>query len=445
MGWLWRVATRPREELDRWQRAARFAYDLGRYGSKQLRHDRAPQMAAALAFRTLFALLPVLIVSMLLVRSVRGTDAFLKLIHSLFASLNLDDIRIVPPAEVLEQTSEATLSLSQWLEGLVGQAADVDLAAVGWVGVAVIVYAAIGLMVSIENSFNTIYRASHGRTWSRRIPLYWFVLTISPVAMGISWYLNNYVEAFINSSGSWQTLLAVGGVMWNIVIVWLVMFAVYALVPNTSVALRPVAIGALVAALILEAGKRSLGAYLENALSISQLYGSLGLVPLFMFWVYLMWLAILFGLEVAATLQMLRGRELEEVRQKPETTGLFDPTSVVTAMEFVAGRFATGEPATEREIAEAGGLPESTVALMLNRLVDQGLLHRVDGQNTVVTLARPPQSVTADDLIEVGYSIVDDGGLTQHSQLVERLRDAQRQLAAGTTLDSLITTPAAGG
>ena len=78
--WLRRVVTRPREELSRWQKAARFAYDLFRYGGRQLRQDRAPQMAAALAFRTLFALIPVLVVGMVVVNSnarerrVSGTD-----------------------------------------------------------------------------------------------------------------------------------------------------------------------------------------------------------------------------------------------------------------------------------------------------------------------------------------------------------------------------------
>ena len=50
--WLKRVVTQPLQELDRWQMAARFAYDLGRFGAHQLRQDRAQDMAAALAFRT---------------------------------------------------------------------------------------------------------------------------------------------------------------------------------------------------------------------------------------------------------------------------------------------------------------------------------------------------------------------------------------------------------
>ena len=73
---LKRVITQPQEELTRWQMTVRFAYDLGRYGAAQLRRDRAPQMAAALSFRTLFGLLPVMVVGAVMLRAFRGRDEF---------------------------------------------------------------------------------------------------------------------------------------------------------------------------------------------------------------------------------------------------------------------------------------------------------------------------------------------------------------------------------
>ncbi len=437
--WLRRVITQPWEELDRWQRAVRFAYDLGRFGARQLRNDRAPQMAAALAFRTLFALLPVLIVATIVTKGIRGTSAFIKLTHDVFSALELDEIRMVS-SELPSGTTDATMSLAEWLEGLIGQAASVDLVAVGWVGVAVIGYAAISLVVTVENSFNTIYGAPEGRPWTRRIPLYWFVLTVSPVAIGVTWYLNGYVSDRIELVQGWQTLLSIAEVTWSIVVGWLVLLAFYTLMPNTNVAIQPALAGALVAALLLEFGKRSLGAYLENAFSISQLYGSLGLVPLFMFWVYLMWLGVLFGLEVSATLQMLGGRDLEEIQPKPAVTGLLDPAAVVTVTEVVAERFASGQTTTARQIAESKSLPESVVALIVGRLVDEGILHRVEADTGTVALARPPESVTAEQLIDIGFRIVDDGRLGRRSALVERLRDAQRQLVSQTTLATLLST-----
>ena len=74
--WLKRAVTQPRDELGRWEKAVRFAYDLGRYGARQLREDRAPQMAAALSFRTLFGLLPVLVVGTMMIKAFGGFDQF---------------------------------------------------------------------------------------------------------------------------------------------------------------------------------------------------------------------------------------------------------------------------------------------------------------------------------------------------------------------------------
>ena len=64
-------------------------------------------------------------------------------------------------------------------------------------------------------------------------------------------------------------------------------------------------IGAFVAAFLLLIGKESLGLYFTHAVSLHQLYGSIGLVPIFMFWMYLMWLIILLGLQVAAIVQQV--------------------------------------------------------------------------------------------------------------------------------------------
>jgi membrane protein len=64
-------------------------------------------------------------------------------------------------------------------------------------------------------------------------------------------------------------------------------------------------IGAFVAAVLLLIGKGSLGLYFSYAISLHQMYGSLGLVPVFMFWMYLMWLIILLGLQVSAIVQQV--------------------------------------------------------------------------------------------------------------------------------------------
>ena len=102
--WLRRVALEPQSELTRWQRAARFCYDLGRFGARQLRQDRAAQMAAALSFRTLFGILPVMIVTSLVLRSMRGAERSRDRLAAFFDRMGLDEIHIAVATHIVRNT-----------------------------------------------------------------------------------------------------------------------------------------------------------------------------------------------------------------------------------------------------------------------------------------------------------------------------------------------------
>ncbi len=83
---------------------------------------------------------------------------------------------------------------------------------------------------------------------------------------------------------------------------------------------------------------------------------------------------------------------------------------------------------------------ETTVGRMFDRLAEAGHLHRLDRDDGAVTLASPPDQVSADRLIEIGFAMVDDVGAGRHSAILQRLRDAQRQLAGQMTLAALART-----
>ena len=434
LGWLRRVITQPFNELNRWQRAVRFGYDLGRFGARQLRHDRAQQMAAALSYGTLFSLLPVLVVATLLVKGLIGLDQFLAMAEELLASVGLDTIRVIPAGEAGQQSQ----TMSTWLKDLFGQAAAVDLAAIHWIGVAIMLYAALSLMVTIENCLNVIVRAPVGRRWSRRVPLYWFVLTVSPLTVVLWYYVNHRFDTWITSVDTWQWLAYMGWLSWNLFFAWLLMLAVYMLVPSSQPEIKPAAAGAAVSSVLLVLGLRGLGAYLNYGFMVGQLYGSLGLIPLFMIWVYLMWLSVLFGLEVTAILQALPGRRLEELERERSSESLVDPAAVVAVMEVIGQRFTKGQATTLVQVCEQTGLPEQAASRMFSGLILENLLHRLDGPIDTVALSRPPERITGVELLEVAFRLVDSGQPATGSRLLDRLREAQRELVATTTLAGLV-------
>ena len=436
---LRQAITQPRDELDRWQRAARYVYDLGRCGLLQLTYDRAPQMAGELAFRTLFSLLPVMVVGTLVVKAL-GMEAWIdEPIDHMLAAIGLSDVRVVPRDGGIESET-----LSLWLQQRFQEASQVNVAAIGWVGVLVTVYAAISLVVTVENSFNTIYRVQRGRPWSRRVPLYWFMLTVSPLMLVLGTYLNGEIETSFASFEVWGWVARVISVVWSLLILWIIMSLLYLFLPSSHVNVRSAISGALVAAILLEIGKRTLGAYLQNALSISQLYGSLGLVPLFMFWVYLMWLVILFGLEVSAIMQTVHGGRFAV--HGPLSAGAFvlEPTTVVQLMEVVAKDFYAGKSSTFDELMDEASLPESVVEEITAQLLREKLIHEVAGEHRSFTLAKDPESMDAQQIIQVAFDLADRQQL-RRSALTDRLRQVQRQSVHEDTLASLVGVNASRG
>ncbi len=427
--WLVRMATEPRTELTRWQRRARNAYDLGRFGARQLREDRAPLMAGALAFRTLFALLPVLVVVTVAVRAIKGGADF-----SLWTQEFLQFVGLYHWTVPGDGESNQALGtfITEKTTGL-------NLAALGWVGFTVLVYSAIGLIVTIENSFNVICRAPQGRSWTRRLPLYWTVLTMSPVLFATLLFLNQRFDQWAAEIEQWQTLLNGSRLMWSFLITWFSVFVIFLLVPNTSMSVRAAATGSLVSGILLEIGRHSLGAYLQNAFKLSELYGSLGLIPIFMFWVYLMWMAVLFGLQVTATLQALGGRRLEEMKQRGmDRIGLVDPASMISLMRLVADRFQEGSSTNLPDVSDALGIPEPVAQGMVDGLTREGFLHIVHQEDHTFTLAKPATEIPAEQLIDLGYRLADEGSTVQTTATVRMLRKAQMQSAAQLTLASVL-------
>jgi|GEM_PF-199052 len=420
--WLKRVVTQPLQELDRWQRATRGAYDLARFGARQLQHDRAPEMAAALAFRTLFGLLPVLVVTSVLVKALDMQQNFLEPLNRLFEFWGLGNVRILLPSAPEGQT----ITLANWLNELMRQAENVNVAAIGWVGVGLTIYAAISLVVTIEECFNVIYRAPQGRRWTRRVPLYWFLLTISPVIVVFGSYLNGRVEQLLDRLEGTAWLSVPVSLCWSVAVIWALMFVVYVLFPNTVVHARAALIGSLVSALLLEFGKRSLGFYLQNALSINQLYGSLGLIPLFMFWVYLMWLAVLFGLQVSATLQHLHGRQIAEYEQQCRESAMNDPSIVLVLMQQIGRRFQQGQTTQVAGLGRRTNLSEPVVEKLVEALIEEELIHRVASAESHVALCRPPESIPLARLLKIAFQLVErDGDSDAARAIVEQFRASQ--------------------
>ncbi len=175
--WLRLAVTQPMGQLTAMQRQIRRWLEVLRYCGRHLSEDRAPVLAAALSFRTLFGLVPVLVVATVIARSFLK-DEFPNFVRNIITELGLAEVSLGGTEGVSGK------DLGSWLEGLVANASSVDLSTLGWVGFVVVAFSAIWVLVTIEEGFNRSYRAPHGRTWLKRLMIYWFLLTFPAVLIG---------------------------------------------------------------------------------------------------------------------------------------------------------------------------------------------------------------------------------------------------------------------
>ena len=300
--WLRSAIHDPLEELSRWEKMVRYIWQVLRQGASQLSEDSASTMAAALTYRTLFGVLPMTVVGAGVARAIMGESRFEQFLHNAIQISGLNLVRLSSDID------GETTSLGNWLTDLVTSGMDVNIAALTWIGVLVLIYSAIALMVNIENCFNVICRSKTGRSWLKRIPTYWFILTFGPVAAAVGLWADQQVASMIDEVVGWQWLLLVAQKVWSFLLCWGVLMLLYRTIPTSKLSSTSVMIGAAMATVLLLLGQATLSLYFNHAISLKQMYGSLGLLPIFMFWLYLMWLIILLGLQVSSILESVSDR-----------------------------------------------------------------------------------------------------------------------------------------
>lgn len=251
-------------------------------------------MAGSLTYRTLFGMLPVIVVGTAIAKWIMGADQFEQFLHEGISASGMNQF------EIGAGEDGALVTLGSWLSGIVSSGMNVEFAALTWVSLFVLTYSAISLLVDIESCFNSICHSAKGRAWVKRIPLYAFVFSFGPALVAACLWVDSLANALFTYVVPWDWLRFTIDKFWDFSLGWSLLLLIYRIVPTVRMQTRSIMIGAFVAAVLLLIGKESLGLYFNYALSLKQIYGSLGLVPIFMFWLYLMWLIILLGLQISA-------------------------------------------------------------------------------------------------------------------------------------------------
>ncbi len=245
--------------------------------------DGCQSTAAALTYQTLFAVVPLLTVTYAMFNA--------------FAAFEGLSVRL--EAFIFENVVPENIgAVQEYLKSFSDQARSLSVPSLMLLGVT-----AFLMLFTIEKTFNEIWRVREPRHGFQRFLMYWALLTLGPILIGVGFVISTYVVSLPLISGVPGSS---GMLKFVPVLMSAAMFTlIYLAVPNCVVSLRHAATGGIMVAIVFELAKVSFARIMAQS-NFEVIYGTFAAVPLFLLWIYLSWTIVLVGAELVKALSVFR-------------------------------------------------------------------------------------------------------------------------------------------
>ncbi|MBK9294940.1 MAG: YihY family inner membrane protein [Oligoflexia bacterium] len=323
---------------------------------KKSQNDLIFTQSTALAYTTLVSLVPLCAVAFFLFKSFGGFENLQSALEPLMQQ-NL------APAFGDKITNYINAAVSK-----------VHAGAVGTVGLIGFIITTVLTISTIEKSFNIIWGVKKPRSLSKRITTYWTLLSIGPVLITLSVVFGSRAFFWLENDN---------GVIANILVILLkfipylasglLFSAVFFFIPNTQVNYKDAIKAGIITGVVFELAKLLYARYAVQAISNDALYGSLVVIPVFLVWLYVVWLILLFGAELCCYFQFKRLK----IKYKFNWQERLTPFAIVDILELLVGASKAKSKQVGLKIDELMAqlqMPFHELISHLDFLVNEGLV-----------------------------------------------------------------------
>jgi len=285
----------------------------------------------------------------------------------------------------------------------------VGQAKIGILATVFLLVTATSLLSTIEKTLNHIWKITETRPFWVKFTSFWTLICLGPVLIGATIWVEEAMGHYVSMTFHGMPVLGpvsrvlttAGQYVLPFITTWLLLVAVYKFLPHTRVYFKNAAWGAFVGAVLLTVVRPLFSLYVINAIKYQKIYGSLGAVPIFLLWLWLLWVIVLFGAEVSFTIQnvgLLRYHD--KLRRLSDV--FVDRYLAARIVLYVAREFwETGEAVTASRLAEILQITPEEASDAANRLVKLGLLTRVGDQRDEFHPARDLSQLKLSDVLSI--------------------------------------------
>ena len=247
-----------------------------------------------------------------------------------------------------------------------------------------LIYTVIRLLMNIENAFNDMWDIKKNRRWERKISDYVAVILLGPVllivASSSTIFVKDTIQDFVINLEFLGQLKS--GIIFLLkllpyTILWLLLFGIYLIFPNTRVKFWPALFAGVVAGTLYQLNQQ---AFISLQFAFSRyhaIYGSIAFLPLFLIWLQISWLIVLFGAEICYGAQYIDQWEMNS--EKLKISFHHRKKLVLLLLYRVIKKFEKGGgPITMNDLGGMINIPRRYLADICYDLERSGLITRVE-------------------------------------------------------------------
>ena len=324
-----------------------------------------------------------------------------------------------------------------------------NMTSVGAIGLVFLLITVIMLLGSIEEAFNVIWSVRETRSFYRKFSDYLSVVVSAPLLLLAA----TSITTTLRSQGLVQWLFDmhyIGDVLLFLftllpyVSVWIALVFLYTFIPNTKVRLKSAIIGGVLAGTLWQLVQWGYLTFQFGVAKYNAIYGTLALLPIFMFWIYTSWLIVLLGVEIVCTHQNIRTFR-RELHSPMLSHGLKELMALAILHAITESFYIGSRGWTIEQLAEKLSVPVRLVRELLAILTDAGYLAPTAGERLMYLPAREPATILVKDVLTTLRDRGENLSLLQIAieekrlqEILARLEQATADVLDGMTLADLI-------
>ena len=391
-----KILSTPTAHVGRVGRFMAFQIKLWIHCFRLLKKNRSDQQAAALSYYTMFGIVPLAVVMLMVFQFFPAyQNAGQEVKDYIYTQLHLSTIEYPDPAN-----ANTNIKLTDNLDAIVAKIfAGFNQGTIAVLGAVLIIFAALMMLLTIEAAFDQIWGVGISRSIIHRIVNYWAILTLAPLLLATAIFVATKYAAISQIQKTVLSHIAPAVVSYFASTAGF--FLLYLLLPNTKVKVRAAVWGAVVAAIVWTIAKWGFKLYVIKFIPYNQIYGALGLIPLSVFWIYLSWFIVLFGLQLTYTTQHISTLDAAEIaaNQKQEEFFIANDLTIMNMVGEIASAFKAGDGAVETEtISSKLNMSPEFAEKILSHLVARGILARVSEPKDGFLPAKSPDDMKLSEI-----------------------------------------------